>query len=152
MNLTPFQRLRALGVMPLRLRARSASAAGPSLASSGATALRESPPQVSARGIYDRRIALLRSREEIEQPALAALYTKISEAVSALGLQCVRVADAQNDRRVRVLAFGDIALPERIDVTCVLRVDSLSVLSADRARKRVLWNVLQGLAPAAESK
>jgi hypothetical protein len=126
--------LRALGVAPLRLRtaagekAESAPAGGP-------------PPPG-----FDKRIALLRAQEEIEQAPLAMLYTRITEAISSLGLQCVRIADAEADPRVRVLAFGDASLPPAIDAGRALRVDALAVLHADRTRKRALWDRLQKLA------
>jgi DNA polymerase III psi subunit len=120
--------LRALGVMPLRLRACETN-------ENSAVATVE----------CDKRIALLRSQEEIEQAPLAMLYTKITEAISTLGLQCVRIADAEADPRVRVLAFGDAPLPPAIDAGRVLRVDALAVLHADRGRKRALWDRLQEL-------
>ena len=119
--------LRALGVMPLRLR--TCELGSPAPASVGC----------------DKRIALLRAQEEIEQAPLAMLYTKITEAISTLGLQCVRIADAEADPRVRVLAFGDPPLPPAIDAGRVLRVDALAVLHADRGRKRALWDRLQEL-------
>ena len=140
------QVLQALGVKPLRLRTR-ASLAEPAVAlkaMSGAPALQPAVAQASV--VPDNRIALLRSQGEIDQPALAALFTKITEAISALGLQCVRQADAANDPRVRVLAFGEVPLPPTIESARVLRVDSLSILGSDRARKRALWELMQKLA------
>jgi hypothetical protein len=137
MNLTPV--LKALGVMPLRLRARPAQPEAPS-------ALLETAAPAPAPAQPDKRIALLRSQAEINQPALASLYTKITEAISALGLQCVRVADAGSDPRVRVLAFGDVDLPAGIEAGRVQRVDALATLEADRARKRALWELMQKLA------
>lgn len=139
------QVLKALGVMPLRLRARAAVpqeavVQGPAPAEPVAEAA--SAPQA----LSDHRIALLRAQSEIEQPALASLYTRITEAISALGLQCVRQADAENDPRVRVLAFGDVRLPATIDPARVLRVDALAVLDAERARKRALWDLIQEMA------
>ena len=125
--------LRALGVQPLRLRARKIVSAAPQ-------------PQIAASVMFDKRIALLRAQEEIEQPVLAMLYTKITEAISTLGLQCVRMADAENDPRVRVLVFGEVPLPPAIGAERVARVDALAVLHADRARKRALWDALQRLA------
>jgi len=120
--------LRALGVMPLRLR----------------TCETGENPAVAAMEC-DKRIALLRAQEEIEQAPLAMLYTKITEAISSLGLQCVRIADAEADPRVRVVAFGDAPLPPAIDAGRVLRVDALAVLHADRGRKRALWDRLRKL-------
>jgi hypothetical protein len=138
MDLTPV--LQALGVTPLRLRQRSTQV-------QAAAVPRPAPPPAQMPDVApDRRIALLRSQAEIEQPGLAALYTKITEAISGLGLQCVRQADAENDPRVRVLAFGEVPLPQTIEPGRVQRVDSLATLGADRARKRALWEVMQKLA------
>jgi hypothetical protein len=127
-TLTRFDTLRALGVTPLRLRASE-----PDEHSAAAAAGR------------DKRIALLRAQGEIEQAPLAMLYTKITEAISSLSLQCVRVADAEADPRVHVLAFGDAPLPPAIGAGRVLRVDALAVLHADRERKRALWDRLRKL-------
>ncbi|HET9836116.1 MAG TPA: hypothetical protein VFP88_07240 [Rhodanobacteraceae bacterium] len=137
MNLTPV--LRALGVTPLRLRARPAKIQEPAIPQPARSAQMPKP-------VPDKRIALLRAQAEIERPALATLYTKITEAISALGLQCVRMADAENDPRVRVLAFGDVPLPPAIEPARVLSVDTLATLEADRARKRALWELMQTLA------
>lgn len=140
------QILRALGVMPLRLRTRAVTAEQAAVRKvvSAAPVLR--PAAAQAPAVPDKRIALLRAQSEIEQPALAALYTKITEAISAKGLQCVRQADAENDPRVRVLAFGDVMLPGSIAASRVLRVDALAVLDADRSRKRALWDLIQKIA------
>ena len=96
--------------------------------------------------VPDKRIALLRAQSEVEQPALATLYTRITEAISALGLQCVRQADAENDPRVRVLVFGDVTLPSAIEDSRALRVEALAVLDSDRNRKRALWQLMQKIA------
>ncbi|MGN6729592.1 MAG: hypothetical protein ACTHJG_07155 [Rhodanobacteraceae bacterium] len=101
--------------------------------------------------VPDKRIALLRAQSEIEQPALATLYTRITEAISALGLQCVRQADAENDPRVRVLVFGDVTLPGTIEDSRALRVEALAVLDSDRNRKRALWQLMQKIAREAET-
>ncbi|HEX6613387.1 MAG TPA: hypothetical protein VF022_05935 [Rhodanobacteraceae bacterium] len=152
MNLGPVlsrnQVLKALGVTPLRVRAAVAQQAIVEKGVSAALA-----PRVAAQtqAVPDKRIALLRTQAEIEQPALAALYTKITEAISAKGLQCVRQADAENDPRVRVLAFGDVVLPESIASSRVLRVDALAALDADRTRKRALWDLIQKIAREAEA-
>ncbi|MBS0431742.1 MAG: hypothetical protein JSS21_04970 [Proteobacteria bacterium] len=123
--------LRELGVTPLRLRAEPpATAAGTEL------------PQA----VFDRRIALAPLREETDRPELSALYAKIGEAVASLGMQCVRLADAQADPRVRVLAFGGVALPADIAAERVMRADALGVLHVDRARKGALWDALKRLA------
>ncbi len=129
-TLSRIDTLRALGVNPLRLRTRDVAP----------------QPPIAAIAAFDKRVALLRAQEEIEQPALAMLYTKITEAISTLGLQCVRMADAENDARVRVLVFGEVPLPPAIGIERVVRVDTLTVLQADRARKRALWDSLQRLA------
>lgn len=133
--------LRALGVTPLRLRiAEPVRESGPSIDATDAV-----PTTGMDAGRFDRRIALAPLREETDLPELSALYAKIGEAVASLGLQCVRLADAETDPRVRVLAFGEVALPPRIVAERVLRVDALAVLHADRARKRSLWDTLQRL-------
>jgi len=134
MNLTPFPVLEALGVTPLRLRSRIVEAPTTSAAAAAAPAG------------FDKRIAFLRSQTEVEQPTLATLYTRITEAISALGLQCVRMADAESDPRVRVLAFGEVALPPTLASSRVLRVDTLATLNVDRVRKRALWELMQKLA------
>lgn len=138
------QVLKALGVMPLRLRPGQEKAESPAIAE-------PAPVAEPAPAVTDKCIALLRSQMEINQPALAALYTKITEAISALGLQCVRIADAENDPRVRVLAFGDVQTPASIEAERVLRVDALATLGADRTRKRALWELMQKLARNAEA-
>lgn len=143
------QVLRALGVMPLRLRVRSEEfiEAIASPKANGAAA----PVAVAApSSTLDKRCALQRLQSEIEQPALANLYTKITEAISALGLQCVRMTDAERDPHVRVLAFGGVVLPASIDPARVLRVDTLATLESDRGRKRAFWQLLQKLAREAE--
>lgn len=142
MNLSPLQRtrvLQALGVTPLRLRARAVMA-------EKVVAQKPAPVAPMPQAAPDHRIALLRAQSEIELPALASLYTKITEAISALGLQCVRQADAENDTRVRVLAFGDVPLPSTIEPARVLRVDALAILDTDRMRKRALWELIQKIA------
>jgi hypothetical protein len=131
---TPFSRadlLRALGVTPLRLRPRPWTQAA--------------APPAEPQAAIDKRLALAPRAGDMDAPALAALYTKIGEAITSLGLQCVRIADAEADPRVRVLAFGDPPLPPAIDAGRVLRVDALAVLHADRGRKRALWDRLQEL-------
>ncbi len=149
-TLSRLQTLRALGVKPLRLRARDdaatvvATLAGDSRAAPAAQADAASPSPC-----FGNRIALARASSELHRPELAELSAKLTEAISKLGLQCVRIADAECDPRVRVLAFGDIDVPARIDPARVLRVESLATLHADRARKRALWEMLQGLARAA---
>lgn len=148
-TLSRLQTLRALGVKPLRLRARHdaatvvATLAGDMRAASAAPADAASP---TVR--YGNRIALARASAELHRPELAELSAKLTEAISKLGMQCVRIADAERDPRVRVLAFGDIDVTATIDPARVLRVDSLAMLHTDRARKRALWEMLQGLARA----
>ena len=133
------QVLRALGVMPLRLRTPVAVAAE-------VVAPERAPAMAQPPVVPDKRIALLRAQSEVEQPALATLYTRITEAISALGLQCVRQADAENDPRVRVLVFGDVTLPSAIEDSRALRVEALAVLDSDRNRKRALWQLMQKIA------
>lgn len=133
--------LRALGVTPLRLRfAEPSRESDPILGAADAA-----PMADTGAGRFDRRIALAPLREETDRPELSALYAKIGEAVASLGLQCVRLADAESDPCVRVLAFGDVALPPGIAAERVLRVDALAVLHVDRVRKRSLWDALQRL-------
>lgn len=136
------QTLRALGVMPLRLRTRSNVAVA--IESFGD----ESAPSPTS---WSRCIALAPMHPELNQHALSALYTKISEAIASLGLQCVRIADAERDAGVRVLAFGDVVVPATIDARRVLRADALSVLHTDRDRKRALWVLLQSLGNETET-
>ena len=134
--------LRALGVTPLRLRiAEPVRESGPSIDATDAV-----PTTGMDAGRFDRRIALAPLREETDRPELSALYAKIGEAVASLGLQCVRLADAQADPRVRVLAFGGVALPADIAAERVMRADALGVLHVDRARKGALWDALKRLA------
>lgn len=137
------QTLRALGVTPLRLCTRTATAA--SVAVGETAAAQSNADEVRIAPIDNGRIAMAPSHEELNNPTLAALYTRIGEAISSLGLQCVRIADAEADAGVRVLVFGDRALPSSIDGSRVVRVDPLSVLHADRERKRALWTMLRTL-------
>lgn len=140
------QVLQALGVTPLRLRVRAAPAEPAVAPKTVAAAPALQPAVAQAPAAPDQRITLLRAQSEIEQPALVTLYTKITEAISAKGLQCVRQADAENDPRVRVLAFGDAVLPPGIEPGRVLRADALAVLESDRSRKRALWDLIQKIA------
>lgn len=140
--------LRALGATPLRLRARATDAAVDTAALHPAPA---ASPGAAPPLHFDNRIALARSSQELHQPALAELSARITEAISKLGLQCVRMIDAERDTAVRVLAFGDAPVAATIDPARVLRVDTLSTLHADRERKRALWDLLQGLAREAGS-
>lgn len=145
--LSRLQTLRALGVKPLRLRARNdAATVVATLAGDSRAAPAAQTDVVSPTIRYGNRIALARAGAELHRPELAELSAKLTEAISKLGLQCVRIADAERDPRVRVLAFGDIDVPATIDPARVLYVDSLATLHADRARKRALWEMLQGLA------
>ncbi|MEO6968111.1 MAG: hypothetical protein ABI132_06610 [Rhodanobacteraceae bacterium] len=146
------QTLRALGITPLRLRARNDAAATVEPIAGGsqnAPAVLAGTASSSAR--HGNRIALARASMELHRPELAELSAKLTEAISKLGMQCVRIADAERDECVRVLAFGDVEVPATIEEARVLRVDALATLHADRTRKRALWEMLQGLVREAGS-
>lgn len=140
------QTLHALGITPLRLRARNdARVSVATIADDSQVAPAASADAASPSARYSNRIALIRASAELHRPELAELSAKLTEAISKLGMQCVRIADAERDPHVRVLAFGDIEVPATIDPTCVLRIDTLATLHADRTRKRALWEMLQNL-------
>ena len=134
-NAHALRALRALGMTPLRLREAAPRTPVTAVVQSAAVAVDSV-----------RCLALSPMPDEMAAPELSALYAKITEAVSQLGLQCVRVEDALLDARTRVLVFGAATVPESIDPARVLRADSLRTLHTDRARKRALWDLLQTLA------
>ncbi|MEO7149252.1 MAG: hypothetical protein ABIY40_04880 [Rhodanobacteraceae bacterium] len=139
--------LRALGIAPLRLRARNgATAVVATIADDSQVAPAASVDAASPPARSGNRIVLVRASAELHRPELAELSAKLTEAISKLGMQCVRIVDAERDPHVRVLAFGAVDVPLTIDPARVLRVDTLATLHADRARKRALWEMLQNLA------
>lgn len=133
------RRLRALGVEPLQWRARPAvvAAAEPPVAPVAVEAV------APAGGI--RRLALQPDRTALQDPAVHAMYTALTAAVSKAGLQNVRVCDVADDATAAVMVFGDAPLPEGVPAVRILRADPLAVLHADRERKRLLWEQLQAL-------
>lgn len=144
------RRLRALGVVPLRLRSAGAdarevqqAAAVPLQADASSQAVVVAPPAARI-----RRLALLADPAERRDPAVDKMYTALTEAVSKAGLQPVRVCDVAADATAAVMVFGSVALPEGIPLVRVLRADPLAVLFAERERKRLLWEQLQALGRA----
>lgn len=139
-------RLRGLGVLPLRLRVRGAGG------DAGAVAVERdvvvTVPAAVAEAVPATRIARLALQAdpaERRDPAIDKMYTALSEAVSKAGLQPVRVCDVAGDPSAAVLVFGAAPLPEGVPALRVLRTDPLTVLHADRERKRLLWERLQSL-------
>lgn len=136
------RRLRALGVEPLRLRARDAAAFSPSSAQAVApattqTAVPATPP-IS-------RLALQPDPTELLDPAINKMYQALTEAVSKAGLQSVRPCDVAGDPTAALMVFGAAPLPDGVPALRVLRVDPLTVLHTDRERKRLLWERMQAL-------
>jgi hypothetical protein len=135
------RRLRALGIEPLRLRRRVETAAGTpeSMAaparSPAAGAAPAAPPSKAA----IRRLALQPDPVELRDPAINMMYQALTAAVPKAGLQSVRPCDVAEDPGAAVMVFGDAPPPEGVPMSRVLRVDPLTVLHADRERKRVLW-------------
>lgn len=91
------------------------------------------------------RLALQADPAERRDPAIDKMYTALTEAVSKAGLQPVRVCDVAGDASAAVMVFGAAPLPEGVPALRVLRADPLTVLHADRERKRLLWERLQSL-------
>jgi len=143
------RRLRALGVQPLRLRRQSsanaiASVTPAAIALSAVRATPPVPPAMPPKTVI-RRLALQPDPAELRDPALNKMYVALTEAVSKAGLQSVRVCDVAQDPAAAVMVFGAAPLPEGVPMLRVLRVDPLSVLHADRERKRLLWERMQSL-------
>lgn len=148
------QRLRALGVEPLRLRAASAEV----VAVAAPIAAAPEPPPVVAPTIATpaavaesipqgvRKLALQPDPVELENPAIQAMYSALTEAVGKAGLQRVRVCDVAADPAALVMVFGNAPLLDGVPAVRVVRVDPLSVLLTDRERKRLLWERMQALA------
>ena len=82
---------------------------------------------------------------ELRDPAINKMYQALTEAVPRAGLQSVRVCDVADDPTAAVMVFGAAPSPEGVPMLRVLRVDPLSVLHADRERKRLLWEHMQAL-------
>lgn len=133
------RRLRALGVQPLRLRAQ-AVATNDEGSSAAENRLANSGP-VSA----IRRLALQPDPAELNDPAIRSMYAALSAAVGKAGLQSVRVCDVAEDPTAAVLVFGAAPAPAGVPAARLLHTDALSVLNADRERKRLLWERMQAL-------
>ena len=137
------RRLRGLGVVPMRLRARDADfAMGTAVPNViAAVAPVESPPAA----VRITRLALQPDPAALRDPAVNAMYSALTVAVPKAGLQPVRVCDVADDPAAAVLVFGTAQPPEGVPALRVLRADPLAVLHADRERKRLLWERLQTL-------
>lgn len=143
------QRLRALGIEPLRLREAAATVADVvEIPVDVAAVATPAPPMAVAESNRQgvRRLALQPDPAELENPAIATMYAALTEAVGKAGLQRVRVCDVAGDPEALVMVFGNAPLPDGVPAMRVVRVDPLSVLLADRERKRMLWERMQALA------
>lgn len=143
------RRLRALGVEPLRLRrpvfANSAASVLPPTIAEPALQVVPPAPAALPEKTSIRRLALQPDPAELRDPAIHKMYTALTEAVSKAGLQSVRPCDVADDPTAAVMVFGAAPLPEGVSMLRVLRVDPLTVLHADRERKRLLWEQMQAL-------
>ena len=143
------RRLRALGVQPLRLRRLSsvdvAVSEPPAVAEESVVHATSPTPNAAPEKASIRRLALHPDPVELRDPAIHKMYQALTEAVSKAGLQSVRVCDVADDPTAAVMVFGAAPLPEGVPMLRVLRVDPLSVLHADRERKRLLWERMQSL-------
>ncbi|HXE67649.1 MAG TPA: hypothetical protein VN630_11435 [Rhodanobacteraceae bacterium] len=142
------RRLRALGVESLRLRRPRVSEEG--VASKPIGTVAEPMPRVvpaasAPEKTSIRRLALQPDTAELRDPAIHKMYTALTEAVGKAGLQPVRPCDVADDPCAAVMVFGAAPLPEGVPMLRVLRVDPLTVLHADRERKRLLWEQMQAL-------
>lgn len=137
------QRLRALGIEPLRLRARG-DVADPPVPSPVAAA---EPPivETATDPVRITRLALHADPAERSDPAIQRMYTALGEAVTKAGLQPVRVCDVADDPAAAVLVFGAVNVPDDVPASRVLHTDALVVLQTDRERKRLLWERLLAL-------
>lgn len=135
--------LRALGVEPLRLRARGKGTTGaaPPAQAVAPVATQITVPQAAA----IRRLALLPDPAELDDPIIRNMYAALTEAVGKAGLQRVRVCDVASDPSAAVMVFGAAASPEDVPAVRVLRAEALAVLHADRECKRLLWEKMQAL-------
>ena len=143
------RRLRALDVQPLQLRRPSvveAAVSVPPAAADESVVHATSPtPMAAPKKISICRLALQPDPVELRDPAVNKMYQALTEAVSKAGLQSVRVCDVADDPTAAVMVFGAAPLPEGVPLLRVLRADPLSVLHADRERKRLLWERMQSL-------
>ena len=144
------RRLRALGVQPLRLRGRASGSATPRCAEPAEVAPPASTVPVAASAPAEtrasiRRLALQPDPAELRDPAIHRMYSALTEAVAKAGLQSVRVCDVAEDPTAAVMVFGAAPLPESVPAVRILRADPLSVLHADRERKRLLWEWMLAL-------
>lgn len=140
------RRLRALEVEPLRVVLRVPAAPAPVAGIRPAAV--EAPvaaPTPGAVATPIRRLALQPDQAELGDPALRKMYAALTEAVGKAGLQRVRVCDVADDPSAAVMVFGAAPLPEGVPLLRVLRADPLSVVHADRERKRLLWERLLAL-------
>lgn len=145
MNAATVQRdrhLRALGVEPLRLRARTAEVAGVAI-----EARQPAAPAAQAAAVATRitRLALQPDAAGLEDLAIRKMYEALTVAVGKAGLQRVRPCDVADDPAAMVMVFGTASLPEGVPAVRVWRADPLAVLHADRERKRLLWERMQAL-------
>ncbi len=141
------RQLRALGVEPLRLRAVAARATpAPKVSLAQMPAPKPvTPPAGPVAVATIRRLALAPDLAELRDSAIHKLYTALTEAVPKAGLQSVRPCDVASDPTAAVMVFGAAAVPEGVPLVRVLRADPLSVLHADRERKRQLWDRMLAL-------
>ncbi|MES2402716.1 MAG: hypothetical protein V4567_00085, partial [Pseudomonadota bacterium] len=102
-------------------------------------------PAAVSETISIRRLALQPDPAELDDPVIRNMYTALTEAVGKAGLQRVRPCDVADDPTAAVMVFGAAPLPDGVPMLRVLRVDPLSVLHADRERKRLLWEQMQAL-------
>lgn len=140
------RRLRALDVLPLRLRPRNP------LTGVAAPPVEVAPAERHARAAGAaprpariRRLALQPDPAELADPQLKKMYTALTEAVSKAGLQAVRTCDVAADPSAAVLVFGAAPAPGDVPSARVLRADALAVLAGDRERKRALWERMRAL-------
>lgn len=138
------RRLHALGVEPLRLRRQKTTPAtlAPRPVQAGGTG---ATPASMPAAVPIRRLALLPDSAELGDAALRTLYAALTEAVGKAGLERVRPCDVANDADAAVMVFGAAEPPGGVPAVRVLCADPLSVLHADRERKRHLWAWMQAL-------
>lgn len=138
------RRLRALAVEPLRLRLRAPPVA-PIVAQAVSGAASAVVPDIASGVPRVRRLALQPDQAELGDPVINKMYVALTEAVAKAGLQSVRVCDVADDPTAAVMVFGAAPSPEGVPAERVLHVDPLSVLYADRERKRLLWEQMRAL-------
>lgn len=143
------RRLCALDVAPLRLRRRTVGNvdARPIVE---VQAPATTPTAVAAPARI-ARLALHADPAERRDPAIDKMYVALSEAIGKAGLQPVRPCDVADDPTAAVMVFGNAAIPAGVPAVRVLRVDPLTVLHADRERKRQLWERMRALGRAGRS-